>query len=110
MSEVEGRMAAKWIRFFSPGSDPRPVLVPAPCEWWCSGYTADDRSIICALIRVRGDSVPWGELETWWPGLAPDSEQTVPDEYQPSDRFPREAPGPKTFDPELLLRPAEEPR
>jgi hypothetical protein len=80
------------------------MTVPAPCEWWKSGESEDGRSTICALVRVPGESVPWQELAKWWPGLEPDSEQTVADDYQPSDRFPRKPPSPSSFDPGLLLR------
>ena len=84
-----------WIRFYSPGSDPRPVSVPAPCQWWCSGYGEND-SVVCAIVRsVSGD--PWRALEAWWPGLRVSSIEPVADDWVPSDRFPHKPPNPNGY-------------
>lgn len=79
-------MSLYWMRFYSPGTDCRPITVPAPCQWWCSG-TTDTSTIICAIVRSNGEP-PWNALERWWPGLTPDSAQIVTEEWKPGDRFP----------------------
>ncbi len=97
-------MATKWIRFYSPGEDPRPMTVPAPVEWWCSGYSSDGRSVICAIAIHDGDETPWQVIEKYWPGLEVSLDEAVTDDFQPGDRFPRKPPSSSSFDPALLTR------
>lgn len=78
-----------WMRFFSPGADARPVTVPAPCEWWCSGMSSEGESVICALVTCEEGSLPpWNALAKWWPGLLPESAIRREDSWRPGDRFP----------------------
>ena len=51
-----------WVRFCSPGHDARPVKVPVPCQWWCSGH-GEDNSVICAIVRATSNE-PWMALRT----------------------------------------------
>lgn len=75
-----------WVRFISPGQDPRPLTVPAPCEWWCSGHGPND-SVICALVRCV-DDFNIALLRKWWPGATLSSCDEVDNEWRPGDRFP----------------------
>jgi hypothetical protein len=56
------------VRFYTDGSDYRPVKFPPPYPYWCSGETigqaedgSDDRSVVVAYI----DSVE--QLLEFWP-------------------------------------------
>lgn len=91
-------MTAKryWTRFISPGADARPVIVPAPCQWWCSGTTSDDDSVVCALVLSESGD-PFAALEKWWPGLRADSASEVADDWKPGDRFPHKEPNANTW-------------
>lgn len=94
-------MKRYWARFTSPGSDARPITVPAPCQWWCSGYDSSDNAIICALVESETDE-PWAALEKWWPGLTSNSIEEVPSDFVPGDRFPHKDPSPNTWQPHVL--------
>lgn len=90
-----------WTRFHSPGGDPRPVKVPAPCQWWCSGYGEND-STICAVVllpseKTPDDVCPWEALKEWWPDLKPSFCALVDDDWVPGDRFPHKEPSPDGY-------------
>ena len=93
-----------WIRFISPDSDPRPITVPAPCQWWCSGYQ-DDKAIICALaISISEDNL-WTGLEKYWPGLQVSSCEEVASEWKPdpaNGRFRYKEPSSDSWMPKVL--------
>lgn len=85
-----------WVRFFSPGSDPRPLTVPAPYQWWCSGYSSDGAAVICAVVRASAEDF-WPALEKWWPGLTPSSCEEISEAWSPGDRFPNTEPTPTSY-------------
>lgn len=85
-----------WVRFFSPGTDPRPTKVPSPVEWWCTGTSSRDESVLCAIVKVAS-SCPREEafdrvktaLEEFWPGMRVDSMDEKQNGWRPSGgRFP----------------------
>jgi len=80
-------MSTYWMRFYIPGGDPRPMTVPPPCEWWCSG-SSETHSAVCALL-VTDDSPEVVVLDDrFWPDAEIDSMDEKPDGWRPSDRFP----------------------
>ena len=90
-----------WVRFISPDSDPRPINVPAPCQWWCSGYQ-DNTAIICALVQSETGNNIWSSLSKWWPRLRPSSCEEVDSAWKPGDRFPYKEPSSASWMPKVL--------
>ena len=80
-------MSTYWMRFFIPGDDPRPMTVPAPCEWWCSG-SSENHSTVCALVVTDDDPESVIFDERFWPDAMIDSVDEKPDGWRPGDRFP----------------------
>lgn len=69
-----------WARFRADEDDPRPITVPAPGPWWCTGY-GDGYSIVVVYLR------PGQDVTTWWPEASHIDIQDV-DGIAFSDRFP----------------------
>lgn len=71
-----------WVRarFDADLSDPRPVKVPAPGPWWCTGY-GESYSTVVAYLR------PGQDIHEWWPEADRIDTQDV-DRIVFADRFP----------------------
>lgn len=64
----------KWISWFQPTEDYRPLTYPPHKEilgWWCTGYR-DEEATICALVDVDTEEQAqliikqdWPEVEEW---------------------------------------------
>ena len=72
-----------WMRtrFRALLADPRPVMVPTPGPWWCSGE-GEDYAIVVAYLR------PDNEVTEWWPEASEITVQELP-AIVFADRFPR---------------------
>jgi len=71
-----------WVRarFDADLNDPRPVKVPAPGPWWCTGY-GETYSTVVAYLR------PGQDLHEWWPE-ADRIDMQHTDQIVFTDRFP----------------------
>lgn len=71
-----------WVRsrFHARPDDPRPVTVPPPGPWWCSGW-GDGYSIVIAWHRVDQ------QITGWWPEASEIDAEEHP-ELMFWDRFP----------------------
>ncbi len=82
------------LRFYSPGIDPRPMTVPAPGPWWCSGTTGDGRAcIIVAYVPLSQDAAKERVAQKdLWPGaydITGSGGEVGPPTF--TDRFPKPA-------------------
>ena len=82
MKPVETSRGWVWARFRANLEDYRPVTVPPPGPWWCTGY-GDDYAVIVAYVR-EGDDV-----RKWWPEASEVDTELAPDGPKFTDRFPR---------------------
>lgn len=78
-----------WLRFYTSSlEDFRPVTVPPPFEWWCTG-TDETHAVICGLVEANEGDVLVKVREGWPEVEELDSCEQVPDDWRPSaDRFP----------------------
>lgn len=64
-----------WVSWHQPTDDYRPLTDPPHPQvlgWWCSGYDANDVSILCALVEAESETdaevfvvISWPEAERW---------------------------------------------
>jgi len=77
-----------WMRWFSDSNgDPRPVVYPAPIEWWWTGQTEDGLSTICALVKAPDDTTAWAQVKQYWPEAKPDFADEKPARWRPPSDF-----------------------
>lgn len=78
-----------WVRWYVPGTDSRPVSVPTPVEWWCSGYS-DTHSINCGIVYADDEGAALSEVQAnGWPECESlDFCEAVAPDWRPGSRFP----------------------
>lgn len=87
-----------WVSWECTANDYRPLSFPpneAICGWWCSGYSADDNAILCAVVDAENEGgvmkavyADWPEAENYvrefdWRFFKPQDTN-----WKPGDRFP----------------------
>jgi len=88
-------MTRFWLSWIQPTDDYRPLTDPPQQNvlgWWCSGYTANDEPILCALVRGKTLLSAKLSVKTSWPEVKTRSEWRIESEksadWVPGDRFP----------------------
>lgn len=81
-----------WVRWSSPSPDPRPMKVPAPCVWWCTGHDLDETySIICGVVDAATEQEAHAMVlaASAWPGSEINFCNEKGRDWRPhNDRFP----------------------
>jgi len=65
------------VRFRADLDDPRPVIVPPPGPWWCTGWGE-----VVAYVR------PGQDIRRWWPEAEGETDLAVVETVVFSSRFP----------------------
>lgn len=82
-----------WVSWFQPAQGDWGAKTDPPNEgvlgYWCSGYTGDDRPIVCAMIEADDELDAEAVVKKDWPAHSGWRfiERRPPD-YLPGDRFP----------------------
>ncbi len=84
-----------WVSWYQTGEDHRPLNYPpgpAILGWWCSGYTEDEKSIMCAVVEADDHCDASDAICVDWPEAPGGSNWRIfdllPADWQPNDRFP----------------------
>lgn len=88
--EAVNKQAQKWwVRWYVPGGDSRPVTVPTPIEWWCSGYS-DTHAINCGIVHAGTEAEALTAVrDNGWPECEElDFCNAVEPDWRPGSRFP----------------------
>jgi hypothetical protein len=87
-----------WVSWVEENADHRPLMYPpnsAVAGWWCSGRSADDLAVICAVVDADDERAAELAVLTDWP-LAGGQHvrdwrffESKENDFKPSeDRFP----------------------
>ena len=85
-------MTRWWMSWIVAEDDHRPLTFPpnqAVLGWWCTGYDADDNSILCGLVEASSLKTAESAVLVDWPGIRwRFKEEREPNFVVTSDRFP----------------------
>ena len=88
-------MARFWISWVQDTEDHRPLAYPpnkSVLGWWCSGYDAYDRPVICAAVEARQEADARDAILKEWPEALNAGDwrffERRQDDFAPGDRFP----------------------
>jgi len=80
-----------WVRWYGGDGqgDSRPLTVPVPMTWWCSGERGDGMSVLCAVVDAPDAASAWAQVRTFWPEAEASFVEAKPNGWQPeASRFP----------------------
>lgn len=83
-----------WISWVQRTDDYRSFTFP-PKEsilgWWCSGYDADEKAILCAVVEAKSVAAAWLAVHAEWPEAERSNArfcEVKSSDFVPGDRFP----------------------